>query len=127
MTYVSYRGAAQAMPDLMADQIQLTVTPLASALPLAREGRIKLLAVTTPERSAAAPDLMTAAEAGHPELTVEAPLGLFGPNTIPLVVARPHRSRCGSSCKRSGRAAAPERARNDRPGQHTRRICRNPC
>ena len=48
MTYVSYRGAAPAMPDLMADQIQLTVTPLASALPLAREGRIKLLAVTTP-------------------------------------------------------------------------------
>jgi tripartite-type tricarboxylate transporter receptor subunit TctC len=84
LTYVSYRGAAQAMPDLMADQIQLTVTPLASALPLAREGRIKLLAVTTRERSAAAPDIMTAAEAGHPELTVEAPLGLFGPNTISL-------------------------------------------
>jgi tripartite-type tricarboxylate transporter receptor subunit TctC len=83
MTYVSYRGAAPAMPDLMADQIQLTVTPLASALPLAREGRIKLLAVTTRERSAAAPDLMTAVEAGHPELTLEAPLGLFGPNTIP--------------------------------------------
>jgi tripartite-type tricarboxylate transporter receptor subunit TctC len=83
MTYVPYRGAAQAMPDLMADQIQLTVTPLASALPLAREGRIKLLAVASPERSAAAPDLMTAAEAGYPELTVEAPLGLFGPNTIP--------------------------------------------
>jgi tripartite-type tricarboxylate transporter receptor subunit TctC len=83
MTYVSYRGAAQAMPDLMTDQIQLTVTPLASALPLAREGRIKLLAVTTHERNAAAPNLMTAAEAGYPELTVEAPLGLFGPNTMP--------------------------------------------
>lgn len=82
MTYVSYRGAAPAMPDLMADQIQLTVTPLASALPLAHDGRIKLLAVTAGERSAAAPDLTTAAEAGHPELTVEAPLGLFGPNTI---------------------------------------------
>jgi len=82
MTYVSYRGAAQAMPDLMADQIQVAITPLASTLPLARDGRIKLLAVTTRERNAAAPDLMTAAEAGHAELTVEAPLGLFGPSTM---------------------------------------------
>ena len=86
MTYVSYRSSAQSLPDVIANQIQLVVTPLASALPLARDGQIKLLAVTTPERSAAAPDLMTAAEAGHPELTVEAPLGLFGPNTIPMAL-----------------------------------------
>jgi tripartite-type tricarboxylate transporter receptor subunit TctC len=86
MTYTSYRSSPQALPDLMADQIQLTVIPLASALPLARSGRIKLLAVTTPERSAAAPDLMTAIEAGYPELTVEAPLGFFGPKTMPLEV-----------------------------------------
>jgi tripartite-type tricarboxylate transporter receptor subunit TctC len=68
----------------MADLIQLTIMPLASVLPLARDGRIKLLAVTTPERSAAAPDLMTAIEAGYPELTVEAPLGFFGPKTMPM-------------------------------------------
>jgi tripartite-type tricarboxylate transporter receptor subunit TctC len=84
MTFTSYRSSAQALPDLMADQIQLTVMPLASALPLARNGQIKLLAVTTPERSAAAPDLMTAIEAGYPELTVEAPLGFFGPKTMPM-------------------------------------------
>jgi tripartite-type tricarboxylate transporter receptor subunit TctC len=62
----------------------LVVTPLASALPLARDGQIKLLAVTTPERAAAAPDLMTAIEAGRPELTVEAPLGFFGSKTMPI-------------------------------------------
>lgn len=84
MTYTSYRNSTQALPDLMADQIQLTIIPLASALPLARNGRIKLLAVTTPERSAAAPDLMTAIEAGYPELTVEAPLGFFAPKTMPM-------------------------------------------
>jgi tripartite-type tricarboxylate transporter receptor subunit TctC len=84
MTYVSYRSAGQALPDLMAGQIHVAVMPLASALPLARDGRIKLLAVTTPERSAVAPDLMTASEAGHPELTVEARLGLFGPKSMPI-------------------------------------------
>ena len=84
MTYVPYKSSSQALPDLIADRIQLVVTALASALPLARDGQIKLLAVTTPERAAAAPDLMTAIEAGHPELTVEAPLGFFGPKTMPI-------------------------------------------
>jgi len=83
MTYVSYGSSAQALPDLMVDQIQLAITPLASALALAHAGRIKLLAVTAPERNPAAPDLMTAVEAGHPELTVEAPLGLFGSKMMP--------------------------------------------
>src|SRR5258708_6473313 len=63
MTYVSYRAVGLALPDLMASQIELTVVPLAAALPLARDGRIKLLAVTTPERAVAAPDLPTAIEA----------------------------------------------------------------
>jgi tripartite-type tricarboxylate transporter receptor subunit TctC len=84
MTYVSYRSSAQALPDLMVGQIQLAITSLASALPLVHDGRIKLLAVTTPERNPAAPDLMTAVEAGHPELTVEAPLGFFGSKTMPI-------------------------------------------
>jgi tripartite-type tricarboxylate transporter receptor subunit TctC len=84
MTYVSYRTAVLALPDLMAGQIQLTVVPLGAALPLAREGRIKLLAVSAAERVMAAPDLPTAIEAGFPELTVEAPLGLFGPKTMPM-------------------------------------------
>src|SRR5262249_14771918 len=84
MTYLPSQSSSPALPDLIADRIQFVVTPPASALPLARDGQIKLLAVTTPERSAAAPDLMTAIEAGHPELTVEAPLGFFGPKTMPI-------------------------------------------
>ena len=84
MTYVPYRSSVLALPDLITDQIQVVITPLASALPLARDGQIKLLAVTTPERAAAAPDLMTASEGGHPELTVEAPLGFFGLKTMPM-------------------------------------------
>jgi tripartite-type tricarboxylate transporter receptor subunit TctC len=84
MTYVSYRSSVLALPDLMAGRVQLTVVPLAATLPLARDGRIRLLAVTTPERAVAAPDLPTAIEAGFPELTVEAPLGFFGPRTMPV-------------------------------------------
>jgi tripartite-type tricarboxylate transporter receptor subunit TctC len=82
MTYVYYRSSP--LPDLMADQIQLAISTVGTVLPLVRDGRIKLLAVMTPERNPAAPDLMTAIEAGHPELTVEAPLGLFGPKAMPM-------------------------------------------
>ena len=57
--------------------------PLAAALPLAHDGKIKLLVVTTLERAAVAPGLPTASETGYPELTVEAPLGLFGPKNMP--------------------------------------------
>jgi tripartite-type tricarboxylate transporter receptor subunit TctC len=84
MTYVPYRSSVQALPDLIADRVQLVITPLAPALPLARDGQIKLLVVSMPERAAAAPDLMTAVEAGHPELTVEAPLGFFGLKVMPV-------------------------------------------
>src|SRR5258708_40138531 len=84
MTYTPYRSAAQALPDLMTDQIQLTVMPLASALPLARNGRIKLLAVTAPERSAASPDLMTAIQAGDPEPTGAPPPGFSAPKRNPI-------------------------------------------
>jgi tripartite-type tricarboxylate transporter receptor subunit TctC len=70
----------------MAGQIHIAVSPLATALPLVRDGRLKLLAVTTSERAIVAPGLPTAIEAGFPELTVDAPLGFFGPKTMPTTV-----------------------------------------
>jgi tripartite-type tricarboxylate transporter receptor subunit TctC len=81
--YVPYRSSVLALPDLMTGQIQVSVTPLSSALTLARDGKIKLLAVATLQRLAAARELPTATEAGYPELTIEAPLGLFGPKGMP--------------------------------------------
>jgi tripartite-type tricarboxylate transporter receptor subunit TctC len=83
LAYVPYRSAVLALPDLMTGQIQVVVTPLSSALALARDGKLKLLAVTTLQRQAAARELPTATEAGYPELTIEAPLGLFGPKGMP--------------------------------------------
>jgi tripartite-type tricarboxylate transporter receptor subunit TctC len=83
LTYVPYRSSVLALPDLVTNQIQVAVTPLSSALALARDGKLKLLAVTTLQRVAAARELPTATEAGYPELTIEAPLGLFGPKGTP--------------------------------------------
>ena len=51
MAYVAYRGSPPALLDLAAGRIQAVLTPLGAAMPLLREGRLRLLAVTNPMRS----------------------------------------------------------------------------
>jgi tripartite-type tricarboxylate transporter receptor subunit TctC len=62
MTHVPYKGRQFAIPDLVGGQIQVMFDNMPSALPMAREGKIRALAQTTATRSAAAPDVPTVAE-----------------------------------------------------------------
>jgi len=62
MTHVPYKGRQYAIPDLVGGSIQLMFDNMPSALPMAREGKIRALAVTTAKRSSAAPDIPTIAE-----------------------------------------------------------------
>ena len=62
MTHVPYKGRQFAIPDLVGGQIQLMFDNMPSALPMAKEGKIRALAQTTSKRSAAAPDVPTVAE-----------------------------------------------------------------
>jgi len=62
MTHVPYKGRQFAIPDLVGGQIQLMFDNMPSALPMAKEGKIRALAQTTAKRSAAAPDVPTVAE-----------------------------------------------------------------
>lgn len=62
MTAVSYKGASQLMPDLIAGRIHLFVSPTLSILPAYRGGKLKILAVTSAERLAAAPEIPTLVE-----------------------------------------------------------------
>jgi len=64
LQFIPYRGAAPAMQDLLAGQIDLMIDQAANCLPHVRAGKIKAYAVAAPERLAAAADLPTAAEAG---------------------------------------------------------------
>ena len=66
MAYVSYRGAPPALLDLAGGRIHAALVPLAPALPLAREGRIRLVVVTNRTRAVATPEVPTAIEAGVP-------------------------------------------------------------
>ena len=85
MTYVAFRGTPPALLDLAGGRIHAVVGPLAATLPLARDGRIRMLAIPSHTRAAAAPELPTAAEAGFPDLWVEGFVGLFGWRGMPEV------------------------------------------
>ena len=62
MTHVPYKGRQYVIPDLVGGSIQLMFDNMPSALPMAREGKIRAIAVTTAKRSSAAPEIPTIAE-----------------------------------------------------------------
>ena len=64
--FVPYRGAAPALQDLMAGQIDMMIDQPSNSLPQVHAGKVKALAVTAPNRLAAAPDTPTTDEAGLP-------------------------------------------------------------
>ena len=86
MTHVPYKGGGPAMTDLIAGQIQLVFATTQVGLPQAKAGRLRALAVTTPERIAAEPDLPTVTESGVPGYEVTNWHGLIGPKGLPRAV-----------------------------------------
>src|SRR6266849_3078992 len=77
--FVPYRGAAPAMQDLVAGQIDLMFDQASSALPHVRSGGIKAYAVTAKTRLASAPDIPTAEEAGLPGFYISVWSGMWSP------------------------------------------------
>jgi tripartite-type tricarboxylate transporter receptor subunit TctC len=89
---IPYRGGAQAITDMLGGRIHMNLGAGATLVPLIREGKIKALAVTSPQRSAELPDVPTMAESGYPELTTVTYYGFFGPAGTPAdVVTRINR------------------------------------
>ena len=81
--FVNYRGAAPALQDVMAGQIEFLFDHLAHALPHVRAGKVRAYAVTSPARSPSAPDIPTFDEAGVPKLHVSIWYGLWAPKGTP--------------------------------------------
>jgi tripartite-type tricarboxylate transporter receptor subunit TctC len=81
--FVPYRGAAPAMQDLLAGQIDLMIPQAPVVLPQLRTGAIKGYAVTAKYRLAAAPEIPTVDEAGLPGLYIMGWYGLFAPKGTP--------------------------------------------
>src|SRR5882757_8738890 len=81
--HVPYRGSVPAMLDVIAGHIPFMIVDLQPALQQIREGKVRVLGVTTPKRVAAAPDIPTLAEAGLPGFELVAWQGVVAAAGLP--------------------------------------------
>jgi len=87
LEHIPFPGAAQALTALLGKQIDLAMVTLAPAVALVKDGKMKGIVVTTPERAAALPEIPTAAESGYPGFSVTVWAGFFVPAKTPNPIA----------------------------------------
>ena len=91
LTHIPYKGAALALTDVMAGQIQMSFSQPLIVLPHLKSGRVKALAITSAKRSSALPDYPTIAESGVPGYESSSWQGIVVPaGTPPAIIARLH-------------------------------------
>lgn len=83
LLHVPYKGAVPASTDLLAGQVQLMFDSITNSAPHVKAGKLRGLAVLTPQRSPLMPDVPTAAEQGFEGLEFPAWIGLFAPASTP--------------------------------------------
>lgn len=86
LVHVPYKGTASAQTDLLGGRLQLMFDSMASALANAKAGKVKALAVTSPERWRSVPELPTMAESGFPGFNMTAWFGLLAPAGTPAPI-----------------------------------------
>jgi tripartite-type tricarboxylate transporter receptor subunit TctC len=87
LTPVHYRGGAPALQDLVGAHVPASVNPIAETLPFAASGKVRVLAVTSPERSKFLPGVPTMREAGY-DIATDSWLGVFAPARTPSPIVR---------------------------------------
>ncbi len=82
-THVPYKGGAEALTDLLGGRIDFLFTPISTALPLIRDGRVIPLMVSTPTRASDLPDVPTPVDLGYKDATTIVWYGVFMPAKTP--------------------------------------------
>ena len=83
MVHIPYKGGGPAIVDLLAGHVSVYFNAILQALPYAKSGKLRALAVTSPQRFAAAPDVPTIAEAALPGYEMTNWYGLLAPGATP--------------------------------------------
>src|ERR1035437_4096040 len=87
LEHVPYRGAGQAVTDLLAGHVKFGILGPAALVPHARAGTVAIIAQTGEKRSAGLPDVPTLIEAGYKDMVLESWFGLFAPvGTQPEII-----------------------------------------
>lgn len=87
IVHVAYKGAAPAITALMGNEIQILALDVSGVLSLIQAGRVRALAVETPQRLDSLPQVPTAAELGYPNIHVESHYGVIMPAGVPAAIA----------------------------------------
>ena len=88
---VPFRGAPEALTEVMTGRVDVYFCPITPALPFVREGKLLALAVSSSKRATALPDVPTTVEAGFPDSDFDFWIGMTVPKKTPRdVVARIH-------------------------------------
>jgi tripartite-type tricarboxylate transporter receptor subunit TctC len=98
-THIPYKGAAAAMTDLIGGRIDLYYATLPSAIGQVRAGSLRALAVTSSVRQEVIKDVPTIAEAGFPQLQLNAWFGLFAPTGTPPATLEKLRAEINAALK----------------------------
>lgn len=86
---VPFKGGAEGITEVMAGRVDFYFCPIATALPHVKEGRLLGLAVSSPQRAAALPEIPTTLESGYPDSDYTFWMGVFMPaKTPPEIVAK---------------------------------------
>ena len=83
MQHVPYKGTAPAVTDLVAGQIQMMFTGLPAVMTQVKAGQLRAIAVSSPNRVKAAPDIPTVAESGYPGFEADQWYGVVAPASTP--------------------------------------------
>jgi len=86
MTHIPYKGIAPAITAQLANEVQMSFTPIAVGMPHAKAGRLRALASGGLQRSVAIPDVPTIAESGLPGFEVIGWWGMLAPSRTPRAV-----------------------------------------
>lgn len=84
--HVPYKGAGQAITDVVGGHVQFLIGAISTSLPHVRAGKIRGIAVTGLQRSSAVPELPTVAESGFPNFEVVQWFGLLAPAKTPAPI-----------------------------------------
>ena len=88
IVHVPYKGGAPALADLVAGRIQVMFLSISLSAPQAKQGRVKVLALTGAQRSDKLPGVTTTAEQGYPEVQALLFSSLLAPAATPLPIIR---------------------------------------
>ena len=86
IVHVPYNSGAEATTAVLGGQVQMTFVNITGLPPLIADGKLRALAVTSPKRLAALPDVPTMVETGYPDFVVRAFFGIVAPAATPAVI-----------------------------------------